>query len=69
MDIAWIASDVDCKLHILIELHWIEWLSFVLHWMWFEFDSKLYGLVDLRWIVVSTPLPNGLPNGLQRGPT
>ena len=60
---------LDCKLHIFVELHWVEWLSFGSHWMWVAFDSKLYVFVDLRWIVVSKALPNGLPNGLQSSPT
>ena len=48
----WIAF--GCKLHIFVELHWIEWLSFGLHWMWVAFDLKLYVLVDLRWIGLET---------------
>ena len=63
----WIAF--GCKLHVVIELHLIEWLSFGLHWMWVAFDSKLYVFVDLRWIVVSKALPNDLPNDLQSSPT
>ena len=56
----WIAF--GCKLHIFIQLHWIEW-------PWFgAFDLTLYVLVDLRWILVSKPLPNGLPNGLRSSP-
>ena len=51
-----------CNLHTFIQLHWIEW-------PWFAaFDLTLYVLVDLRSILVSKPLPNGVPNGLTSTP-
>ena len=69
MDIAWIASDMDCirlQAAYSIELHWIEWLSFGLQWMWVAFGSKLYVLVALHWIVVSTTTPKWSPQTVSK---
>ena len=51
MDIAWIASDVDCiRLQIADWIVWVEWILHGLRQMWITFGCNLHTFIQLHWI-------------------